>query len=197
MKHVQSSNSSRRSNKKIGDKFHHLTIIEQLPSLLLPSGSIRAIFLARCDCGETCEISSRDLAAGYKRSCHKRSCTCGKREFHGKARTTEHGIWGAMKQRCSNQKAKCYPHYGGRGITVCAEWKNSFSNFFEDMGPRPSKDHSLDRIDVNKGYNKENCRWATGIEQRSNKRRVGPLTEEVERLRNLCTYHGIDPDQKI
>ncbi len=76
--------------------------------------------------------------------------------------------WKAMRNRCNNPNADCYPEWGGRGITICKRW-NSFANFLADMGERP-KDRSLDRIDNNGNYNKENCRWATSVEQTYNKR---------------------------
>lgn len=79
-------------------------------------------------------------------------------------------IWAGMKVRCLNPKSKFYPNYGGRGITVCDEWKESFEAFALDMGLRPSPDHTLDRIDNERGYCKENCRWATGTEQCLNRR---------------------------
>lgn len=78
--------------------------------------------------------------------------------------------WRAMRQRCYYAKFKQYADYGGRGIIVCERWKDSFENFLEDMGPKPSPQHSLDRKDTDGNYTPENCRWATKLEQAQNAR---------------------------
>jgi hypothetical protein len=85
-----------------------------------------------------------------------------------KSRTSEYMIWASMKQRCYNKKSTNYPRYGGRGISVCKEWMDSFDNFIKDVGPRPSMDHSLDRINNNGNYEPSNCRWATRFQQARN-----------------------------
>lgn len=77
-------------------------------------------------------------------------------------------IWCSIKQRCTNPNVKNYHRYGGRGVTMCEEWMNDFEAFAKDMGPRPSSRHSIERIDNDKGYCKENCKWATREEQSSN-----------------------------
>jgi hypothetical protein len=87
---------------------------------------------------------------------------------HGKRKDPIYYVWRSMKQRCLNKNHKNYDRYGGRGITVCDEWLNSFENFYRDMGDRP-KGLSLDRIDNNKGYSKENCRWTTFKNQSRNR----------------------------
>lgn len=86
------------------------------------------------------------------------------------AKTREYFIWMEMKQRCNNRGHRNYKDYGGRGITVCERWMESYANFMEDMGPRPSRNHSLERIKNHLGYCKANCKWATKREQNANKR---------------------------
>ena len=83
--------------------------------------------------------------------------------------TPEYRSWAAMITRCTNPNAPQFKNYGGRGIFVCEDWLNSFECFFNDMGLKPSKKHSIDRIDNNFGYNKANCKWSNAVEQCSNK----------------------------
>lgn len=90
---------------------------------------------------------------------------------HGMTDSSEYKIWVGMIQRCTNPNHKSYEKYGRRGIKVCDRWRQSFMNFFEDMGPRPSLEHSLDRRDNDSGYQPDNCRWATVDEQARNNSR--------------------------
>ena len=87
---------------------------------------------------------------------------------HGMSKTTEHSIWRNLKYRCNNKNSPQYAHYGARGISVCKKWNDSFEAFFKDMGLRPNG-KELDRIDNEKGYSKENCRWATPSENMRNR----------------------------
>lgn len=88
-----------------------------------------------------------------------------------KGRSFTYNSWHNMLFRCRNKTASNYPYYGGRGIVVCDRWLQ-FKNFLEDMGERPSKEYTLDRIEVNGNYCKENCKWATKKEQRANQRKI-------------------------
>jgi hypothetical protein len=111
-----------------------------------------------------------------------KSCGCLAREnlitretTHGMSRTKEYRTWSHMKERCQNDRCKNYKDYGGRGITVCDEWSNSFEQFYKDMGSRPKK-KSIDRIDVNGNYEPDNCRWATMKTQQNNRTNNHMLT---------------------
>lgn len=94
----------------------------------------------------------------------------------------EFNSWRAMRERCDNKNYRYYHRYGGRGITYCEEWKN-FANFLNDMGERPDG-CSLDRIDNNKGYSPENCRWATQSQQIKNSTKVTSAKLDLSRAKN-------------
>jgi len=100
----------------------------------------------------------------------------GKQERHGRRGSPEYMVWMDMKRRCYQPHRKEYVFYGARGIVMCDSWKSSFVAFFEDMGERPSPKHQIDRVDVNGNYCKENCRWATPMENSNNKRNNVILT---------------------
>ena len=146
-----------------GQKFHYLTAIEF--SHIGRSNESR--WLYKCDCGNEKIISSWSVVAGRTKSC---GCYALKiRTIHGKSKTPEYNSWNGMRQRCYSEKHRYYKYYGGKGITICERWLNSFEDFLEDMGERP-KGTTLDRKDGSKGYYKENCRWATGKEQQNNRK---------------------------
>jgi len=109
------------------------------------------------------------------------------------SKTKEAYAWHAIKGRCYNPKNRAYKYYGARGIKVCPEWRNSFRSFYNDMGKAPSKDHSIDRINVNGDYAPENCRWATIKEQNRNKRTTVFVTLNGEQLSlaEACERFGI------
>jgi len=142
-----------------------------------------ALWLCRCACGAEKIIRATQLAAGLTKSCgclrddvakvfhlkHGRSRNRGAHGADRRGRSRAYRAWGDMLQRCSNPNFRQFKDYGGRGITVCEEWKNSFENFLRDMG-EPPEGLSLDRIDNDGGYSADNCRWATRAQQQQNRR---------------------------
>jgi hypothetical protein len=93
--------------------------------------------------------------------------------------TTEYKIWIQMKSRCHNKNHSAYSYYGGRGIEVCERWRKSFEDFYRDMGPRPSLNHTLDRKDTNGNYSPDNCRWSTDVVQNRNTRTTKIRIEDI------------------
>ena len=88
---------------------------------------------------------------------------------HDGSRKPEYSVWHSMKTRCYNPRSAIFMYYGGRGITVCDRWRESFPAFYADMGPRPSLNHSIDRPDNARGYEPDNCSWQTSQVQAQNR----------------------------
>lgn len=166
----------------------------------------------KCSCGNIKEIQSKHLKSGKTISCgcYRQEVTAklndGSRQItHGMSNTPEYDCWISMKQRCNNPNDNNYYRYGGRGIIVCDRWLNSFEDFYEDMGPRLSEDHSIDRLDNDGNYEPDNCMWADYDQQmQNNSRNVIPSMNEANHIREqyatgefyyreIAEYYGCDP----
>lgn len=149
-----------------------------------------------CDCGNITYVNLNNLRNGHTKSCGclQRKLASKKAKTHGMSKTPEYRAYYLMKNRCYNKNYYLYHRYGGRGIDVCERWLESFENFYLDMGCRPSKNHSLDRIDNNKGYSPLNCRWATNEEQNRNKSNtiMIEINGLVKSLPEWCDEFGVN-----
>lgn len=158
-----------------GKRFNRLLVVSR--SKNMSDGS--AQWRCRCQCGKEIVVRAVSLRNGTTKSCgclrvDKAMLQCQARRTHGQAtrgnQSPEYKIWAGMIRRCENPHEKCFKNYGARGITVCAEWRDSFEAFYRDMGPRPAPHLTLERKKNHLGYFKDNCVWATKKEQAHNTR---------------------------
>ena len=173
-----------------GHQFGRLTALERLPRGD-PKEPIR--WKCRCECGNEVSLRVVDLTSGNFKSC---GCYRADRlRKHDKVGTRIYRIWVNMVQRCTNPKVRVYKYYGGRGITFQDSWKE-FDKFYADMGEPPTDQHTLERQDVDQGYTKENCIWATLEEQMANKRNNHSITYDgrtqilAQWARELGVHHA-------
>lgn len=168
---------ARPRNDLTGKSFNHLTAVK-----FSRMHKAQSFWIFRCSCGELKEVRSSHAISGQIKS-----CGCSTSEMMAAAKTRhgywaggagspEHSAWTLAKTRCHQPNNQAFKDYGARGITMCSRWrsgegrKSGFECFIADMGDRPSPQHSLDRIDNSKGYEPENCRWATKSQQQRNTR---------------------------
>lgn len=185
MSTLQVQKPSRHVKDLTGQKFGRLIVA----SFLCASKRGVAIWRCTCTCGKEVAVRGGNLRSG-----NTSSCGCWNREVRrtktlihghrvGGACSSEYGSWCGMKGRCHNKKDKAYKWYGGRGISVCERWRDSFEAFYEDMGPKPSPELSIDRIDNDGNYEPGNCRWATAKQQtRNSRKRVFSSSEIVKAI---------------
>lgn len=178
-----------------GKKFDRLEVINKAATTRTKSGRALVNWICLCECGNQVVVNGENLKKGRTKSC---GCLAKEKSvFHGKTNKLKHGqnrktdmtpeyrAWRSMISRCENPKARGYENYGGRGIKVCKEWRESFERFFWDIGIRPSEKHSLDRINPNGDYEPVNCRWANKTEQSRNVRAYKTNITGVKGVRKL------------
>ncbi len=164
-----------------------------------PSKNRDSYWHCRCECGTERSVKCTDLLRGISRSCGcLQAEEVSHRNFkHGYTRHArrppEYTAWRAVKTRCFNSNCQCFGDYGGRGITMCDRWKESFVAFLDDMGHRPGPEYSLERIDHNGHYEPGNCRWATVTEQSNNRRSNRLITHQgvTRTLKNWSRIKGV------
>jgi len=157
----------------------------------------------RCDCGNAVDVPANDLASGNTVSCGCYRVDRGREHgariglkhgaAGGRTMTPEYRIWCGIRQRCLSEKNPHWRDYGGRGIALCERWRE-FANFLLDMGPRPSPKHTLDRKDNDGPYSPDNCQWATGRQQNTNKRNSAPpvtIDGVTKLIVEWCEHFGI------
>jgi len=182
--------------------FGRLTVIGEGEPYFQPNGKRRRRARCSCECGGVCEVTAVSLRNGKTKSCgclsvetvRERSVSHG--HTANRSPSAEYGSWCNMLARCYQPTRINYADYGGRGISVCARWRQSFEAFLHDMGPKPSARHSLDRISSNGDYEPENCRWATRKQQARNRRGVHLIrlsTGEVMVVPEAAKKFGINP----
>lgn len=171
------------------DRYGRLTVLKRTVF------TKRAKWLVRCDCGVEKEVLAESLRSGSTKSCGclRSESVKSKNMTHGLSNTEMYRRWQMILDRCNNPNSKAYKNYGGRGISVCKSWSESFESFIRDVGYPPGKGYSLDRINNDGDYSPGNVRWATQLEQSRNTRRNILITYkgEIKVLKDWAVTLGI------
>ena len=162
-----------KAKELTGQRFGRLTVIHRKGTTSYGT----AAWLCQCDCGNRCVISGASLRRGDSNSCGclRDEIVSKTQATHRKTKTRLYNVWTHIIQRCYNPKHTAYKRYGGRGITVCDEWRSNFSNFYEWAIATGYDEHAafhqctIDRIDNDRGYSPDNCRWVDAKTQNNNK----------------------------
>lgn len=198
--------STKRPDPQSGERFGRLTVIERAPDYVTPSGKKYPRYLCKCDCGQTKSIDKINLISGKTLSCgcmqKERASAATKK--HGDTDSRLYGVWCAIKRRCYNASVPEYHLYGGRGITMCDEWKDNYeafrnwatSNGYKEGAVRG--ECTIDRIDCDGNYTPDNCRWVNMKQQMNNVRynHYETYNGESHTIAEWGDILGIDP-QKI
>lgn len=187
---------SKRTEIHIGDKYGRLSIIKEIEPKICGNQSHRQM-LCKCECGNVVKVELAKLVAGHTKSCGclMKEVASKKASTHRLSKTKIYRQWAGMKRRCYKSDSDNYKWYGGRGIKVCDEWRNSFENFYNwSMNNGYSKDLSIDRIDNNGNYEPNNCRWVNREIQSNNRRTNIMITfqGETKSLTQWCRYFNIN-----
>lgn len=162
---------------QVGDKLNYFTVLKLV-------GDKKSHCLVECVCGTVKEVDRSQVKRGRTKSCGcMRSKMISDRvTTHGKSKTKLYDVYLKMVERCYKSTDKGYKNYGGRGIGVCDRWRDSFENFYADMGD-PPPNHSLDRRDNDLGYSKDNCRWVDRTIQNANRRKLNSTRKTTSQCR--------------
>lgn len=173
---------------RTGFRYGRLTVVAEAGRSSLK----KVLWRCLCDCGKELIVDACRLQTANTTSC---GCYLKDRlTKHGGSGKGSYNTWRSLVRRCTNPKDKDYPRYGGMGVTISEEWL-SYLKFKEDMGEPPTDKHSLDRIDPYGGYNKDNCRWATILEQNRNIRSFGKTRGVSLRGNRWYAIIGLDNRQ--
>lgn len=178
-----------KSYDLVGQKFNRLTVLRKIGAV-----NKKVLWECICDCGNVSNVRTNDLTSNRTLSC---GCLNDERianlnKSHEMTKTPLYEVWCGIKQRCEYKKHVAYKRYGGRGIKIANEWLD-FKNFYNDMFSGYAKGLSIDRINVDGDYSKENCVWSNLLEQANNKRNnlMVTLDGDTDTLPNMCRKHGI------